>query len=269
MITSREMARRASRRRVEVAACALLILAGCRVDPDRPDAAPARDGAPRDGGSAIDASGACPTGVPYAAQATSWTTGASFPDATLREVDFPDNAAPTGADGRGELCLLGLGGRVVHTAPDMIPYYAEVDPDVARDAAAAGGLFRAYLLSPFDADEVFIQHFGQPRDPAAAHVLVDVRAYPGGEPLEGARVELAGAVAAGLFTGSPGDVFNPGDTLDGGELIVFANIDPGPPQAEILVTPPASFDGACAIPPAVTIEAEVFTYVLVACTVAD
>jgi hypothetical protein len=246
-------------------ACAAAIAAGaCKVDPNRPDAAPLADATPQDAALGGDGDVACPGALSYEVWASDWLTGASLDGVTISELTNPANAAAT-AGGRAALCLAAGGGIVVHELPGQLPWLSAVSPEVVREVAEAGDAFRAHPLSAFDADEVFVQHLGVPRDPTAAQLVVEVRAYPGGQPLAGARVELAGALAGGVYTGTPGEVFSFGDTLDGGELIVFANVQPGPPQAELVITPPVGFQGACSAP-AAPVEGGSVNYVLAACT---
>jgi hypothetical protein len=247
-------------------ACAAGVAAtACKVDPNRPDAAPLADATPEDAGRGGDADVPCPGALSYEVRASDWLTGASLDGVTLTELADPANAATTAAGGRAALCLAAEGGIVLHELPGALPWLSAVAGEVAREVAEAGDAFRAHPLSAFDADEVFVQHLGVPRDPTAAQLVIEVRAYPGGQPLAGARVELAGALAGGVYTGSPGETFTFGDTLDEGELIVFANVQPGPPQAELVITPPAGFQGACSAP-AAPVEGGSMNYVLAACT---
>jgi hypothetical protein len=255
----------AAKRAILLVGAAGIAAAGCKVDPDRPDAAPPADATPRDAAIGDDGDAPCPGALPYEVRASDWLTGASLQGVTLTDLADPENRATTGAGGRGALCLAADGGLVIHDRPGALPWLSEVSPEVARAVAEAGDAFRAHPLSAFDADEVFVQHLGVPRDETAAQLVVEVRAFPGGEPLAGARIELAGALAGGVYTGTPGEVFAFGDTLEDGELVVFANVTPGPPQAELVITPPAGFEGSCAIP-AAPIEGEALTYALVACT---
>lgn len=237
---------------------------GCKVDPDRQDAAPPADAGAMDAAVAADASEDCPDGLAYEVLATSWTSGAPLGGVQIVEVGEPANTAQTTGDGRGSLCLSRQGGAVFHDHPDRLAHVAEVAPEAAALAGRGGDVFRAALLTPIEADDVFIEEIGLPRDPTAAQILVEIRSYPGGEPLEGARAELVGATFAGPYTGSPGELFELGDTLDG-TYVAFVNVEPGPPEAELVITPPASYEGRCAAPPAASIVRGGFAYALVAC----
>ena len=240
-------------------------LAGCKVDPERPDAAAPEDAETADASEAADAGDACPGEIAYEVRAARWATGAPLAEVAIAQISDPANSATTDADGRGSLCVPEPAARVTHDRPDTLRWLAEVDGEAARRVGDAGAVFQAHLMTPAEADEVFSLELGLARDPTAAIVAVEVRTYPDGEPLKGARVELAGAAFAGVYTGSPAEEFSPGNTLEGGDLVVFANVEPGPPQAEVIVSPPTGFDGACAGPEAAAIAGGAFTHVLVAC----
>lgn len=270
MITRGEQRRRSANRGAEVVAAAFvtaLALAGCKVDTLPTDAEPAGDaGQAADAASdAADASGACPGTLPYEVRARGWFGGEPLSGAELFEEGNAENAATTDAEGRALLCLPEAGGRARHRHPDAISWLAELAPRALRMARAAGEPFFAYPLSPGEADELFLQNLGHLRDPQQAQIVVDIRAYPEGEPLAGARAELLEPRFANVYAGAPGEAFVASDTLQGDDLLLFANVETSRLTTELFVTPPTGYQGRCAVPERVPLEAGSFTYVYVAC----
>lgn len=259
-------ARKWSGARTACGAAALALLSlGCPVDDDGGGAGAPPDARPADAGAAADAGALCPGGLAYELLATDWDTGAAVGDVAIAEAGDSANASSTSSSGRGLLCLPEGGGSVVHEHAGALPWIADVDPTAAERVATDGAVFSASLLSPASADELFAQELGQTRDPDAAHIIVDVRAYPGADALAGTQVSLHGAAFAGAYTGGPGAGFAPGDVVGGDDFVLFANVEPGPPEANIEITLPASYEGDCAGPARATVEPGAISYAAFAC----
>lgn len=153
-------------------------------------------------------------------------------DTQVAAQSDPGDAVTTAPNGRVILCLPASGGSVVtFTHPDYLPVRYTVEP------AAVDGPFSIRGLTPDRADALFTTELSVTQDEAAAQVLVAVRSYPGGTPVAGAQVSI-GNQNVGSFTDTGDGTYGPGDTLAGGDFVLFANVETTGGSTTVSVTPP-------------------------------
>jgi len=239
-----------------------VLAAGCSGGGASPDARPADapvDAVGVDAGP--DAFDRCPGELTFTGDYVDWDSSEqSFHgifDAELHEVDDPGNSARTAPNGRGVLCVTpGVDTDVAYSHPDYLPMVFSMDA-----AAMAAGPFSTKGLEPARADSLFGDELSLTRNPAAAVALIEVRRFPGGEPVVGATVTL-GNGHDGVFTRDAAAAWQPGATITDDAWVLFTNVD-GAGQVDgdggsygttsVTVTPP---DGtSCVGRPAIALGA--------------
>lgn len=222
------------------------------------------DALPSDGG--VDGMpGPCPGQIAYQAGILDWVTGQGIFEATATEVGNETNTAEAAPNGRASLCLPPATIIDVHFEADgYIARTHRVDTLTAELLAAAEIAEPARLLTPEDANDVYVNVTTEAFDPNLVHALVDVRVFPGGEPLTGAQVGVADVSPDAAYALAADGTFAAGDQVTTGGVVFFPNINPGGDEAAITVTTPPGFSGTCATGTVPLITGEL-SYTLIAC----
>lgn len=236
-------------------ACALLAAAACGDD----GGAGASDAAPSDGnGGAADAEDLCDGDLTFEGHAFDLDGNGNLFDVRVSDRAAPDTAATSAPNGRVVLCLAPAA--ELELDATLAGYLARTD----RVSTAAMGRLRVFgqahplgLFADAQVTAVAADLGLAPPNAGSTWVLVHVVALPGGGPLEGARVELD-VDHGGAFARQADGSFVEGDVVAAGGAVLFGGVAVGT-DAGVVLTPPASFAGACTGPSSVTPAASTLT----------
>lgn len=150
----------------------------------------------------------CPDAFAFEGFVSDLETGEAAFDVEVSQRDQAGVTTTSAPNGRAPLCLTAgdVEIRALHT--DYLTRRDTLDACAVARAARAGQPYPINLLTPAFADQVL---GGVTRDETASQLLVTVRSYPDGAPLDGATVDLDAAhdgvvdvVGAFLFTNVAG-----------------------------------------------------------------
>lgn len=221
------------------------------------------DGLSADGG--IDGMpGPCPGQLAYQAEVLDWVTGQGIFEATATEVGNEGNTATSAPNGRVQLCLpLGMSDVRIE-ADGYLPRTHRVYDEPWQLRADANIPAPALLITPEDANELYLNLTTAAFDPNASHALVDVRYYASGEPVVGATVGLGTEDPSLAYARGEDGSFAPGNVVSGGGVVLFANV-PNEGEVGIGLSIEGGYVGQCDAAGTMPLIAGEFTYTLIAC----
>jgi hypothetical protein len=248
---------------VAAALAAAALAAGCGGDDEivsDGDVSPIDSGIPDAG---IDAENLCPGAATFEAFASNLETGTAEFDVALTEVGNESNSETSAPNGRVVLCLPADGD--VEISAEKTDYLTRVDAvrgAVVSQFSPDSQPYPLFVITQA-AVEALYTDLGATFDDADGHVVVSVLEMPSGTPLAGATVDIDKTPGDGPYARDDGGSFAPGDAIDSGGLVLFANVPLAGGDVGITVTPPDGF--TCTGPATLALAAGQLSGALFAC----